>query len=103
MASDTSSSKTLSPSPPPITTAAKAPRNLIVLCDGTSNQFTSQSSNVIKLMSCLQVDETQLVFYDSGVGSYLGEGASMWGELKQTTAKLADMAVAWLVGSDHVL
>lgn len=44
------------------------PRNIVICLDGTGNQFSAQNSNVIKLMSVLQADEDQLLYYSSGVG-----------------------------------
>jgi uncharacterized protein (DUF2235 family) len=46
----------------------KSPRNLVILCDGTGDQFSATNSNVIKALSVLQADEQQLVYYTSGVG-----------------------------------
>lgn len=43
-------------------------RNIVILLDGTSNQFSAKNSNVIKLMSVLQADEKQLLYYSSGIG-----------------------------------
>jgi len=45
------------------------PRNLVLMLDGTSNQFSEHNSNLIKLMSVVKADEAQLLFYSSGVGT----------------------------------
>nr|WP_315428165.1 DUF2235 domain-containing protein [uncultured Albidiferax sp.] len=46
------------------------PRNLIVCCDGTNNQFGNQNTNVVRLVQSLsRDDDRQLVFYDPGVGT----------------------------------
>jgi uncharacterized protein (DUF2235 family) len=58
-----------------MTTAPRniAPRNLVILCDGTGNEISENISNVLKLYRCLRkTDKThprQLVFYDPGVGT----------------------------------
>jgi hypothetical protein len=43
-------------------------RNVVILLDGTGNRFSDCNSNVIKLMSVLKADETQLLYYSSGIG-----------------------------------
>lgn len=50
------------------TDTKRTPRNIVVLLDGTANQFSAKNSNVIKLMSVIQVDEKQLTYYSSGIG-----------------------------------
>ncbi len=44
------------------------PKNLVVCCDGTGNQFGEQNSNVIKLYTCLK-GEGQGTYYHPGVGT----------------------------------
>ncbi|MEZ2127645.1 MULTISPECIES: DUF2235 domain-containing protein [unclassified Sinorhizobium] len=45
-------------------------RNLVVCCDGTSNQFTEDRTNVAKLCQLLVKDrDRQLVYYHPGVGT----------------------------------
>lgn len=45
-----------------------SPRNIIILLDGTANQFSGHNSNLIKLLSVIKADESQLVYYSSGLG-----------------------------------
>jgi uncharacterized protein (DUF2235 family) len=47
---------------------SKRPRNIVVLLDGTGNQFSARNSSVIKTLSVLEADEEQLLYYSSGVG-----------------------------------
>ena len=45
-------------------------KNIIICCDGTSNDFGDTPSNVVKLFSVLEKDPAkQLVYYDPGVGT----------------------------------
>jgi uncharacterized protein (DUF2235 family) len=45
-------------------------KNIIICCDGTSNDFGDKPSNVVKLFALLQKDPArQLVYYDPGVGT----------------------------------
>ena len=45
------------------------PRNLVICCDGTNNEFGPVKTNVARLAKVLVRDEEQLVFYDPGVGT----------------------------------
>jgi uncharacterized protein (DUF2235 family) len=46
------------------------PRNVIVLFDGTNNQFGPENTNVVRLAQVLdRHPERQLVYYDPGVGT----------------------------------
>ncbi|MBL7791465.1 MAG: DUF2235 domain-containing protein [Saprospiraceae bacterium] len=45
-------------------------KNIIICCDGTSNDFGDRNSNVVKLFSVLAKDQIrQIVYYDPGVGT----------------------------------
>ena len=52
------------------------PRNLVICCDGTTNEFGVSPTNVVRLTHLLdQADPAkQLVFYDSGVGTMPAPG-----------------------------
>lgn len=62
---------------PPTTAKRKPavkPRNIIVCCDGTSNEprpakADAGATNVVHLFRCLQKTDDQIVFYDPGVGT----------------------------------
>lgn len=47
------------------------PKNIVICCDGTGNSFenSDQDSNVVKLYSCLEVNEKQRGYYHPGVGT----------------------------------
>lgn len=53
-------------------------KNLVVLCDGTSNSIERDVSNVGRLLRCLAKDRGQRVFYRPGVGSRARQAA--WSE-----------------------
>ena len=45
------------------------PRNIVVLLDGTGNQFCDRNTDLIRLKSLLRESEDkQLVYYSSGLG-----------------------------------
>ena len=46
------------------------PRNVIVCCDGTNNEFGAENTNVVRVVQCLQQGtDQQLVYYDPGIGT----------------------------------
>ena len=47
----------------------KPPRNIVICCDGTGNEFGATNSNVVRLYTTLVVDEHQLGYYHPGVGT----------------------------------
>jgi uncharacterized protein (DUF2235 family) len=52
------------------------PKNIVVCCDGTGNEFGDHNSNVVKLYSTLIIDgKTQVGYYHPGVGT-MGSPAS---------------------------
>lgn len=69
---------------------AAGQRNLIVLCDGTSNQVEGDLSNVLKLYRIADQDSGQRVFYDPGVGTIGSDSA--WARLRQKVSSVLSMA-----------
>ena len=45
------------------------PRNIVVCCDGTGNQYGTAKSNVVKLYWTLSADDKQIAYYHPGVGT----------------------------------
>ena len=51
------------------------PKNIVLLCDGTANQFGVNNTNVVRVVqSLVRDDEKQFVSYDPGVGTLPGPG-----------------------------
>ena len=46
------------------------PRNIVVCCDGTGNEYGRHNTNVVKLYEALVRDARQIAFYDPGVGTF---------------------------------
>jgi len=44
-------------------------RNIVVCCDGTSNEVATDSTNVLRLFRALAADDGQIGWYDPGVGA----------------------------------
>ncbi len=72
------------------------PRQLIVCCDGTSNNLTGrvQDTNVAKLCELLDTDnQQQLLYYDPGVGnSGVLPDTTPWEWVRQTSERVASLA-----------
>src|SRR5712692_840860 len=45
------------------------PRNIVICCDGTGNQYGSANSNVVKLYWTLSAQDKQTAYYHPGVGT----------------------------------
>src|ERR1700683_138634 len=45
------------------------PKNIVVCCDGTGNEFAEQKSNVIKLYKTIVCDAGQITYYHPGIGT----------------------------------
>ena len=69
------------------------PRNLVVCCDGTNNQFGPENTNVVRLVQVIQHSpQTQLVYYDPGVGTFPEPGA--WTRIGKRLSEWIDLAFA---------
>lgn len=44
-------------------------KTIVILCDGTSNEFTGDQTNVLRLAHALEQSPRQVVWYDPGVGT----------------------------------
>ncbi|MEP5169255.1 MAG: DUF2235 domain-containing protein [Shimia thalassica] len=69
------------------------PKNIVILLDGTSNEISNQRTNILRLYGCLKKSETQLVYYDPGVGT-LG-GKNVWSRWGQKMVEVFQMATGW--------
>jgi len=45
------------------------PKNIVICCDGTGNEFGAQNSNVVKLYKTLVCNDAQIAYYHPGVGT----------------------------------
>ncbi|KAH7337376.1 hypothetical protein B0J17DRAFT_718146 [Rhizoctonia solani] len=77
-------------------------RSIILCFDGTSNHFSNQNTNVVKLVELLKKDDPsqQMVYYQAGVGTYSSPGFLT--DAGQTVAATADEGVAWYL-YQHVI
>ncbi len=56
----------------------KEPKNIIVCCDGTGNEFGDDNSNVVKLCTTLIINDNQVSYYHPGVGTMGSPNAQGW-------------------------
>jgi uncharacterized protein (DUF2235 family) len=59
------------------------PKNIVICCDGTGNEFGRSNSNVVKLYSVLERSQSQIAYYHPGVGTMgsrnaLSQLGKMW-------------------------
>lgn len=66
------------------------PRNLVVCCDGTSNEIGELLSNVLKLYRIAEKSDNQLTFYQPGIGTIAMPNA--WGRWRQKARSVFEMA-----------
>ncbi|MEA2489572.1 MAG: hypothetical protein QOH21_1364 [Acidobacteriota bacterium] len=68
-------------------------KNIVLLCDGTANQFGVDNTNVVRVVqSLVRDDQAQFVFYDPGVGTLPGPGlVTRFGKF---LSKVIDLAFA---------
>ena len=46
------------------------PKNIVVCCDGTNNQFDGYHTNVIRTYKVARRNSEQITYYDPGVGTH---------------------------------
>lgn len=68
-------------------------KNIVLLCDGTSNEIARNRTNILRLYGCLKKDDTQLVFYDPGVGTFGAENS--WSYFVRKTVEIWGLATGW--------
>jgi len=69
------------------------PKNIVILCDGTSNEIGGDRTNILRLYGTLVKDESQLVFYDPGVGTLGAENSPL--RFIRKTVEIWGLATGW--------
>lgn len=54
------------------------PKNIVILCDGTSNEISKDRTNILRLFGCLKKSDSQVVLYDPGVGTFGAENSASY-------------------------
>jgi len=68
-------------------------KTIVILLDGTSNEIEHDRTNVLRLYGTLAKDQSQLVLYDPGVGTFGSEGA--WSRFRRKGAEVWGLATGW--------
>ena len=76
----------------------RAPRNLVVCCDGTSNEIGKLLSNVLKLYRVAEKSDDQLTFYQPGIGTIAMPDS--WGRWRQRIRAIFEMATGYGLDRD---
>jgi len=75
------------------------PKNIVICCDGTANEFADANTNVVKLYYTLDQDRAkQVTFYHPGIGTMEPAGALTTFSRKLT--KIAGMAIGYALADD---
>lgn len=70
------------------------PKNIVICCDGTGNQYNETYSNVVKLYKMLHPDSAiQYRFYDPGVGTM--SDPNVVNPLSKMISKIGGLAFGW--------
>ncbi|KAG8968004.1 hypothetical protein FRC05_001714, partial [Tulasnella sp. 425] len=81
----------------------KQPKTLILCFDGTSNSFTDENTNVVRIFSALEKNDMdrQMCYYQPGIGTYVAPN-SVWSPTLQGLAKVLDSGLAWYLDA-HIM
>jgi uncharacterized protein (DUF2235 family) len=75
------------------------PKNVVICCDGTANEFARHNTNIVKLYSTLRHDPSvQVTYYHPGLGTMEPAGALT--TLARQTTKLLGMALGYGLSDD---
>ena len=69
------------------------PKNIVICCDGTGNEFGDTNSNVVKFYTALMIDDGQVGYYHPGVGT-MGDPAAR-GPIARKWSQIIGMAFAF--------
>jgi uncharacterized protein (DUF2235 family) len=73
-------------------------RNLVICCDGTSNEIGRLLSNVLKLYRIAEKSDRQLTFYQPGIGTVAMPDS--WGKWRQGLRSFFEMATGYGLDRD---
>jgi uncharacterized protein (DUF2235 family) len=75
-----------------------APRNLVLCCDGTSNEIGRLLSNVLKTYRVAEKSERQVTFYQPGIGTIAMPDS--WGRWRQQVRAVFEMGTGYGLDRD---
>jgi uncharacterized protein (DUF2235 family) len=68
-------------------------KNIVICCDGTCNDATSDVTNVLRIFRSLRRDADQLCYYDGGVGTLVDPTAISY--VRKLVRRKIDMAIGY--------
>jgi uncharacterized protein (DUF2235 family) len=68
-------------------------KNIVILFDGTSNEISADRTNILRLFGVLDRTDTQIVYYDPGVGTF--GAANAWSNAYRKTVEVWGLATGW--------
>ncbi len=68
-------------------------KNIVILCDGTSNEISEDRTNILRLYGTLSKNDEQIVFYDPGVGTF--GAANAWSYYYRKAHEIWGLATGW--------
>src|ERR1700761_4944219 len=68
-------------------------KNIVILFDGTSNEISRDRTNILRLFGVLKRDDSQIVYYDPGVGTF--GAADSWSNAYRKTIEIWGLATGW--------
>jgi len=86
------------------------PRNIVICCDGTNNQFGTNNTNIVRVVQVMEHDsESQLIYYDPGIGTLpepgfftrIGKKFSEWWDLAFATSLKRKVGEAYAFLMEH--
>jgi len=72
-------------------------RNLVLCCDGTSNQFGPENTSVVRLAQAMVRDARQRLYYDPGVGTLPEPGVVIFKRIWDLLALAFGIDLSWKV------
>ncbi len=69
------------------------PKSIVICCDGTGNEIKEKQTNVLKFYRILERDDSQVVFYDPGVGTI--SDSSPWAVFKNRVKGVFGLATGY--------
>lgn len=73
------------------------PKKIVILLDGTSNEISSDRTNILRFYGILEKSDYQLVYYDPGVGTFGADGT--WSRFWRKAHEVWGLMTGW--GLDH--
>ncbi len=68
-------------------------KNIVILFDGTSNEISTDRTNILRLFGTLHRSDEQIVYYDPGVGTFGADDS--WSPIWHDAVEVWGLATGW--------